>query len=121
MSALTDTFLADIAGLDPELEKVRLDTLAYWSEETPPLTIAYADIGRAIVQHHDRFDADMRRNIYARIEEGMVSPDELLRSAVATGMIEAMSGRAGRLGTWETIRAFFGPASLYHADWWHNG
>jgi hypothetical protein len=111
-------FLAHVSSLSPRLTQTYQDTLEYWAPDPPPFTVAYADIGRSIVDTFDTLEPSARKEIFSLIEEGMRSDDEALGVAVATGLIEGLAGRASRSGKWPHVRSELGPLCRSHADTW---
>ncbi|WP_428377504.1 hypothetical protein [Lichenicoccus sp.] len=94
--------------------------MAYWDPDEPPDTTLLADLGRQIVDDFPSVGDAINDQLLLEIEGAMASGDEDLIIAVATGMIEAMVGRANRLGTWNDIRPRLGKLSGDHADWWNG-
>ncbi|MEP1422297.1 MAG: hypothetical protein ABJK59_11060 [Erythrobacter sp.] len=120
MNKCTQDFLANLAGLFSPILSTHQETIDYWGAEEPPITIAFADVGRCIVQTFNEMDSPTRAAIFDRIETGMKSDDEQLGTAVATGLVEAIVGHAARLGNWEMIRTDLRPVTRKHADAWHT-
>jgi hypothetical protein len=112
-------FIVRLTEIAPSLLAAYNDTLDYWKPEEPPLTTAYGELGDKIVDDFDSFSPDIREAVMSLIEEGMSSDDELLGIAVATGLIEAMVGRASRSqGGVQRVLSQFGPLSRSHAEAW---
>lgn len=120
MSENTEKFLADILALSPALAEAHKDTIDYWCPERPPVIIAYAEVGERLADEFDTMDVEMRSSVFNLIESGMKSEDNELGTAIATGLIEGLIGRAARKGNWPHVRAVLGPLSLSHADAWHQ-
>ena len=92
-----------------------------WEPDMPPATVIFAELGDSISEHLTVMPADVRREIFARIENGMTSSDEVLRTAVATGLIEAFVSSADKnQELWEQFEKLLGPASLKHAVVWRR-
>ena len=115
------TFLRDIVCLLPGVGQ-KLDVCRkHWLPEPPPTTVLFSEVGGAIAEQLDELADDVCLRVFSRIEEGMISVDAQLRTAVATGLVEAMvtSSDANR-ELWHKIRRWFGPCSLKHAEAWRG-
>jgi len=121
MNIETLAFLDGLARISPVIAQARSETVAYWSPDAPPITTAFAEIGRAIVDNIDAFDSAAQQATFQLIEAGMSSDDEQLSTAVATGQIEGLVGRANRRGNFPDFLARLGPNSRSHALAWHGG
>lgn len=113
-------FIEKMCLLSPRLVDAHKETIDWWKPDVPPVTIAFGDIGQRIVDDLSATDAATNDAIFRLIEEGMTSDDDELGRAVATGLIEAMVGRAAHLGILDQVRTHFGKLSRSHADWWHS-
>lgn len=119
MNKYTRHFVDEISAIYPRLAQTHRETIKYWSPEDPPVTIVFGEIGDRIVEDFDAIEPGTKRTLFRRIEEGMASEDEELGTAVATGLIEAMIGKASHLGkNWEMFRPHLGPLTRSHADAW---
>ena len=118
MSESTQRFLTEITTLSRGLAEAHQETIEYWAPDLPPVTVAYAEIGHKLVDEFEEIDTRTRTAVFHLIEEGMEREDEELGTAVATGLIEGMAGRAARRGNWDNVRAELGPLSRSHADAW---
>ena len=118
MNEDTQRFLAEITALSNGLAEAHRETIEYWEPDSPPVTIAFAEIGHRLVDEFEAMDPGTRTSVFHLIEERIESDDEELATAIATGLIEGMAGRAARCGNWDSVRAEFGPLSRFHADAW---
>ncbi|QPF85087.1 hypothetical protein IC762_01765 [Bradyrhizobium genosp. L] len=118
MSETAERFLSEVVEFSPSLAEVYRETIKYWAPDLPPITVAYAEIGRKFADIFEELDPNTRASIFALVEAGMQSDDEAIGTAVATGLIEALVGRAWRTGRWEHVREELGPLSKSHADAW---
>ncbi|QOZ30630.1 hypothetical protein [Bradyrhizobium sp. CCBAU 53421] len=121
MNEKAEKLLSEIVGLSLPLADVHRGTIDDWAPERPPATIAYGAVGTKLVDIFDELDPNTRRSIFALVEDGMQSDDEATGTAVATGLIEALAGRASRTGRWERVRAELGSLSRSHAEAWLQG
>jgi len=95
----------------------------YWGKDIP-ITVLLAELGRAIMKNFDEFSREDRIYIFDVIERGMNSSDNTLNTAVATGLLEAISGQISKdPNLQKKVDAQLGEASKkYLIDWsdWHN-
>jgi hypothetical protein len=110
-----------LSRLSPFIAEARNETIDYWSPDEPPITVAFAEIGHAIVDKIDELDSDAQQAAFQMIEEGISSDDEQLSTAVATGLIEGIVGHASKLGSFQELLAKLGQNSRSHAIAWHGG
>lgn len=121
MNMKATEFLNDLAGISPAIMQARDETIAYWAPDEPPITVAFAEVGHALVDEIAILDNSAREAAFLMIEEGISSEDEQLSTAVATGLIEAMVGHAAKRGSYSEILALLGSNSRLHAKAWHEG
>ncbi|MDP1966316.1 MAG: hypothetical protein Q8K93_29450 [Reyranella sp.] len=114
-------FVLKLCNLAAPLAETHRETIDEWSPGEPPTTIVFADIGQRVVDDIEVLDPVVEKALFLLIEEGMMNSDEELGRSVATGLIEAMVGRAASRGTWDNVRARLGKLSRAHADWWYSG
>lgn len=115
-------FLESIEKISIGAKEAKLDVTMEWLPEIPPVTILFGAIGYRIAEDFDRNEARTNQEIFALIEQAMDSPDDLLGTAVATGLIEDMATRALQIeGVWGRIVPSLGPQSLAHANAWIHG
>jgi len=109
-----------VAGV-PALNAAFNRCLQNWGTETPPTTIIFAEVGDAIAENLAALPNEARRKIFAVIEEGMVSQDTALSTAMATGLVEALAASADKKpDLWTEFESLFGAASMRHAVAWRN-
>jgi hypothetical protein len=119
MNPACQKFLDLICEESLRLKLTEQKMLSEWLPEAPPVTTLFAAIGYEIAEDFDGNQSDKNRTIFSMIEEGMNSDDSLLGTAVATGLIEAMTTRAMQIdGLWERIVPHLGKLSRYHAEAW---
>lgn len=114
-----DDFIENIRSISRCADDVYRATCNYWQPDRPPVTTLFAAFGQWIEEEFDNIDVNNRRRIFLLIEQAMTEGDELLATAVATGLIEALTGQIGKdLHKWKKISSHFGPCSLNHARAW---
>lgn len=72
--------------LRSEIESVTND----WRPDAPPSTVLYAALGRQIAAASEDRDDGEKNRIFDAVEECLVSGDEEVQDAVATGLLEAL-------------------------------
>ena len=121
MGASPIDYLRGLVSDIPVLNEKLNCRLQNWGDETPPATIAFGEIGDAIAENMALLPEELRRRIFATIEEGMISPDPALGTAVATGLVEALVSSADKKPElWNQLDKLFGAASRKHALAWRN-
>ncbi|MBR8657744.1 hypothetical protein KDH83_30990, partial [Achromobacter sp. Marseille-Q0513] len=112
-------FIENIRSISRRAEDVYGETVGYWQPDEPPITALFAAFGQWIEEDFDNIEMDARRRIFLLIEQAMTEGDELVATAVATGLIEALTGKIGSdLYKWKKVSSCFGPYSLSHARAW---
>nr|WP_314710863.1 hypothetical protein [uncultured Comamonas sp.] len=112
-----NNFLKNLTSIDL-ICQAEIEAVKYWGADIPT-TVLFAEIGRSIVKNFDKFSNKELAYIFDLIEKGLNSLDANLSAAVATGLLEALSGQASK----DTILAKKIDAELqeksrkYLADW----
>lgn len=115
------TALQSLAAEDPRLSAVVKRVVQEWVPDEPPLTVAFGEIGRAIARYWNELGDNVRRRLFARIEEAATSNDEALATAVTTGLLESLVGTSDHEpGLWPQISELLGPVSRHHANSWRE-
>src|ERR1043165_4141207 len=78
MNMLPLDYLRGLASTDPALKDPLERTLEYWKPQQPPITIAFAEVGRALAEHFDSLPVDVLEELFMRIEKGATGSNELL-------------------------------------------
>jgi hypothetical protein len=121
MNAPTQKCLQTLIGITPVIDRSVECLVSSWSPETPPVTVVFSQIGDAIADHLVQMPTDVQQALFAEIERGMCSQDVDLRTAVATGLIEALVGKSDKQpGLFAQLEKLFGPASTKHALEWQK-
>jgi hypothetical protein len=101
MSVLVDSFFREVTACSPGLWAAHQATIDYWAPDNPPVTVALSELGHRIVDDLNSVDRATNEAIFKTIEDARAKGDAELTRAVATGMIEAIAGRAIRVGVWD--------------------
>lgn len=120
MNTKATKFLNDFAGISPAISRARDETIDYWAPDEPPITVAFAEVGHALVEEIDVLDNSALEAAFLMIETAISCENEQLSTAVATGLIEGMVGRATQRGNYSKILTMLRPNSWSHAQVWHN-
>jgi hypothetical protein len=118
MSVPVDSFVREIAACSPSVGAARQATIDYWAPDNPPAIIALSELGRRIVDDFNSVSPATNEAIFKLIEEALAVGDAELATAVATGIIEGIVGRAVRIDIWNEVHPRFGKLSASHAKVW---
>lgn len=89
--------------------------------DPPTINCMFGDIGSAFFKEVGRLDTDRIRRFLGLVEEGMLSDNEEVSTAMATGLIEAMVNHSfHNMESWRVIEAFLGQESREYAEAWRN-
>ena len=114
-------YIRNLVSDDPPLKEVLDRCLCDWEPEMPPTTILFAKVGNAIGDYLNVCSANQRHKIFTGIEIAMTDPDENLKTAMATGLIESLVTKADKQeGLWAQLEQYFGPISKNHALSWRK-
>lgn len=121
MNSLLLVYLRGLVTGVPVLNETLEHCLQDWGTEAPPATVVFGKIGDAIAENLAVIPDDVRQKIFAGIEGAMVSQDSALKTAMATGLVEALvAGADKKAGLWTELETLLGPASMRHAATWRN-
>ena len=121
MNASLMAYLQSLASDVPEISE-RLNRYAQqWEPGAAPITLLFSEVGAEIADHFNDFPGVVRERIFAKIEEGVTSSDTVLRTAVATGLIESLVSKANnRAELWKQLEEYLGAESAKHALAWRR-
>jgi hypothetical protein len=74
----------------PHLEQIRLAVALKWQPEEPPATVLYSAFGQSISETVGHLSNDEKTYIFDTIEQLLLQGDDIVRAAVATGLLEAL-------------------------------
>ncbi|CAN5896646.1 hypothetical protein BH11PSE12_BH11PSE12_34370 [soil metagenome] len=115
-------FVRRFTELSDVLDAAKQEVFDHWKPDQPPMTILFAALGKEMARQFDAIDEDARQIAFQYIEVGMNSNDVVLKTAVASGLIEAMIAEASRSEELRLkIEAQLGAASQRHALAWCDG
>ena len=77
------------------IHQAKVAAVQYWGDDIP-LTVLFAELGRAIVSEFEKFSHEERAYVFDVVEQGMNSSDAVLSTAVATGLLEAISAKISK-------------------------
>jgi len=80
-----------LRAIDPALDAVWNEAIAYWSPEEPPITLCFGDVARATMVLLKAHDPAADR-VFELMETLHRNGDHEVREAVATGFVEALQG-----------------------------
>ncbi len=121
MEASCVQFIEKMMKTSDFLQSIVLETLEYWEPDPPPVTILFAAIGKELTRRFDSMGNESRGIAFELIEDAMNANDNALKTAVATGVIEAIVSESSRNDElWSRIELQLGSASKHHAEAWRN-
>lgn len=119
MEVSCQEFVDSLVSLSEGLQVSLRETMEYWRPDEPPVTILFAALGHQIAEDFDVVGADVNQRVFRLVEEAMGSGDIGLVTAVATGLIEAITAEAAhKEGLWPRIAPMLGELSRRHAEAW---
>ena len=119
MEASCRSFIVGLVGQSPGLEAAYRETIEYWSPDEPPVTTLFAALGNQIAEDLDKVSVIDQTRTFQLIETAMVTGDEKLVTAVATGLIEAILGKVSQQEhACQRVMRMFGSLSRKHAEAW---
>lgn len=114
-----EEFLGLLVAASGGVEAAYHDIIDEWRPEEPPVTTLFAALGQRIADDFSNVGADSNRRLFSLIETAMESSDQVLVTAVATGLIEALVTRAVQSeNLWKQMAPLLGARSLRHAEAW---
>ncbi len=113
-------FVEALVRESPGLQAVYRDDVDYWFPEEPPVTVLFGTLGRRIAEDFEHASSETNLRIFTLIESGMSDndPQGEFRTALATGLIEALVNKAEQMKLWEHISKSFGRLSRDYVDAW---
>ena len=120
MEQYIQPFVSRLFAISPGLLAAYRESKAWWAPDKPPPIALLGYLGTRIVEEFPSVGDAVNDRLMFAIAAGLASQDGGLVTAVATGMIEFMVGRANSLGLWNDIRPRLGTLSADHADWWNG-
>ncbi|MBL0608686.1 MULTISPECIES: hypothetical protein [Aeromonas] len=90
-----------------------------WFPDAVPITYLFGLIGGALVDVFSNLIESERIRLFNHIEKGMLSDDDAFSTAVATGLLEGLIGRASQKeNLWREIELYLRDESrIYVAAW----
>lgn len=114
-----DDFVNLLIMTSDDMRTTYQEVVEYWRPESPPLTTLFAAFGDKMAECFSSNRREFNSRVFLLIEQGMESGDDMLVTAVATGLIEALAARAVQAdGYWAEISLLLGPKSRSHAEAW---
>lgn len=118
MKTSSQEFVEDLTRQSVALQKVLQEVLDYWQPDEPPMTVLFGELGKAVADEYENESDKIKKKWFRLIEDAMKSDDDELITVVATGLLEALVGRATKNGVWECIFTDLGEHSRRYADSW---
>jgi hypothetical protein len=87
-------FVSGLMGIEL-IRRAKEVTERDWGDDVP-ITLLFSNLGLAIADHYDELSREEQFLVFDVIERGMNAPNTVLSTAVATGLLEAISSRAAK-------------------------
>jgi len=114
-------FLGKIVCEIPIIKQTIDDCTVLWLPDEPPIIYLFGEVGESIINELLNDHKKSFKLCFDIIEDGLTNLGNLIRTAVATGMIEAMVAKSDNdLQLWTRLEKLFGPESKKHALAWRS-
>lgn len=114
-------FIEKLLQKSEYLKEITEKIVEYWSPDPVPTIILFSEIGREFAQRFETLTSEEIEQISHLVEEGMSSGDDVLKTAIATGMVEAIFSEAYKHeGLSQKIGLHLGNVSKRYVDAWMN-
>jgi hypothetical protein len=112
-----EDFVADLVRIN-FLRIAKEEAIKEWDADIPT-TLLFATFGKVIAERFDEFLLKERFFVFDRVEAGMRSSDTMLKTLIATGLLEALFSQCtSDIDLWKRIDAQLGDASRdYLIEW----
>ncbi|WP_407273413.1 hypothetical protein V6C39_13485 [Dickeya ananatis] len=96
-------------------------SVEYWYPDLPPTILLFSLVGKALVNQLASLEQSDKSIFFQHIETGMMSDNDDLATAVATGLIESLvTATDGNESVWKEIESNLHAESKKHALSWKN-
>lgn len=93
----------------------------YWYPEPPPSILLFSRVGKALVSQMELLNEQDKVNIFRHIESGMKSENDMLATAVATGLVESLVNSTDENeDRWKDVEGYLLTESKKHALAWRE-
>ena len=122
--AVATRFAEGLGMLSPLFQPTMRDAEEFWFPGKPPAVVLLGSLGSAFASSFQTLDAQDRKAVTERLEDGMKGGTDYLGTAVATGFLEALIHKAEADGIWPEVEAALGSlsrnfAAAYRSDPFH--
>lgn len=102
-----------------KIKEIRCNLIDSWGEDYP-ITLLFSDLGKSVVRNFDFYTTSQKERIFSLAEEVMSDDNEIMKSYVATGFLEALTLEAKRNGVWNKFSNLLGERSKQYIDAWSS-
>jgi|GEM_PF-1910415 len=116
-----EDFISEISPI-PAIPLILSETYDLWGKDIP-IIVLFSNIGKGVARSFEQLSNEEQALFFESIEKGMSSPNEGLRVAVATGLLEALCTTAQDSSAtllWPEIHTLLRPKSRAYLDAWLN-
>ena len=110
-----ESFVSKLLTNVPELSETYEETIKYW-EKNPPILLLLADLGRELARLKD-INENSLKSILDLVELEILSENEKISTAFATGFLEAFYFEVERQLRQDKIYQLLGENSKNHVNW----
>lgn len=100
-----------------EIKKVKHNLINFWGEDYP-ITLLFSALGKSMVKNFDLYTNNQKEKVFSLVEEVMSNGNDIMKSYVATGFLEALTSEAKRKGVWDKLLGLLGEKSKQYIDAW---
>ncbi len=106
-----------VPGITSDLDELRTT----W-EEPPPITLVMSTLGYAYVREAAQLDDTVKWAFFRVVEDAFDDPEDSVRDAVATGLLEAIVSGAERRGVppWSVVDPYAGARTRDYLRAWDD-
>ncbi|BCS48584.1 hypothetical protein JUNP479_1264 [Aeromonas jandaei] len=114
-------YLDVLEGFSDEIKSEVNVAMHSWYPDAVPVTYLFGLIGSALADVFPKLTESERRSLFNHIEQGVLADDEAFSTAVATGLLEGIVGKASQTDRrWDEIEPYLEDESRIYITAWTN-
>lgn len=114
-------YLEVLEGFSDEIKSEVNVAMHSWYPDAVPVTYLFGLIGNVLADTFPTLTESERRSLFNHIEQGVLADDEAFSTAVTTGLLEGILGRASQTDNlWEEIETYLMNESRIYITAWTN-
>lgn len=112
-------YLKRFGEIHHSISKAIRNEFADWEPEPPPNTVVMSAIGHTIATHAKEMSSSELEAIFREVERQLIEGSESIRSAVATGLLEALLHvESDKQFDFKVVVSYLGPRSVEYCREW---